>query len=199
MFKKYLDMLIKVHYWPSRTYFKGSEKVIDHYRNIYSAGVDPVNFLNEFLEILYYIKNISHIKINGTSFSLNDSDYKKINLLSKKLLISDIMLFWQFTLKTLKEIDIVSNSSLLIEMYLIHTHLNKKYENENKLDELENSNPIDKIDKTEKKSDAISQMKNIKQEEENIQKVNKEIKSLDDLIQLCLEKEIETQFDLKIM
>jgi len=42
--------------------FKGEEdKVINIYRKIYEAGVDPKVFLNDFLEILYYFKNISYI------------------------------------------------------------------------------------------------------------------------------------------
>ena len=58
---------------------KGDENsVITHYRSIYTLGVQPINFLNEFLEILYYIKNISNITLHGSIFSLNDDDYKKI-------------------------------------------------------------------------------------------------------------------------
>ncbi len=45
--------------------FKGDEKeVINIYRSIYNQGVEPKLFLNDFLEILYYIKNISSIKKN---------------------------------------------------------------------------------------------------------------------------------------
>ena len=36
--------------------------VIKRYREIYRAGVEPNNFLNEFLEILYYVKNIDYLK-----------------------------------------------------------------------------------------------------------------------------------------
>ena len=43
--------------------FKGDEEnVIKLYRKLYDAGVEPKLFLNDFLEILYYIKNISSIK-----------------------------------------------------------------------------------------------------------------------------------------
>ena len=79
------------------------------------------------MEILYYLKNISHIENEGNNFSLNDSDYKKIFSLSKKVDPNTILLFWEFTLKTLKEINIVANPNLLIEMFLIQlTHLKKK-------------------------------------------------------------------------
>ena len=89
----YIDLLELV--------FKGDEvSVLNHYKNLYNSGVEPNNFLNEFLEILYFVKNISNIKSQGKSFTLNDGDYRKILSLSKKLKSSDILLFWQFTLKT---------------------------------------------------------------------------------------------------
>ena len=48
---------------------KGDENsVITHYRSIYTLGVQPINFLNEFLEILYYIKNIKNITLHGSIF-----------------------------------------------------------------------------------------------------------------------------------
>ena len=51
----------------------------------------------------------------------------KILYLSKKLNLSEILLFWEFTLKTIKEIHIVSNQNLSIEMFLIQLlYLNGK-------------------------------------------------------------------------
>ena len=45
--------------------FEGEEKkVIDIYRFIYDQGVEPKIFLNDFLELLYYFKNISSLKID---------------------------------------------------------------------------------------------------------------------------------------
>ena len=93
------------------------EKIINHYRNLYIQELNLV-FLNEFLEILYFVKNISYIENEGTNFSLNDNDYKKLISLSKKIETSGVLLFWEFTLKTLKEIKLVSNPNLLIEMFL---------------------------------------------------------------------------------
>ena len=61
------------------------EKIINHYRNLYNSGVEPSIFLNEFLEILYLVKNISYIENEGTNFSLNDNDYKKLKLAKFKL------------------------------------------------------------------------------------------------------------------
>ena len=107
--------------------FSGDQKkIIDHYRKLYNSGIEPNLFLNDFLEILYYIKNISHLENEGTNFTLNDNDHKKITSLSKQLDPNAILLFWEFTLKTLREINIVTNPNLLIEMFLIQlTYLKK--------------------------------------------------------------------------
>ncbi len=179
--------------------FEGNEESsIKHYRSLYNSGIEPKNFLNEFLEILYYIKNIKYIKSEGTNFLLNDTDYKNINLLSNKLYQSDILLFWEFTLKTIKEINLVNNPNLLIEMFLIQLmYLIKK--NQKKIyDNIEKSN-FSKDDNSLNNQDAVSQIKNIKQEKEKIDNVDKnEINNLEDLIQICLKnKEMELKYELE--
>ena len=100
--------------------FEGKEEeVIKIYRTLYDQGVDPKTFLNDFLEILYYFKNITSLKIEGTNFSLNDEEFKKIELLAKDISPQTLVIFWQFTIKTLDELEIVSNQNLSIEMFLI--------------------------------------------------------------------------------
>ena len=61
------------------------EKIIGHYRKLYNSGIEPSLFLNDFLEVLYFVKNVSYIENGGNNFSLNDNDYKKITSLSKKI------------------------------------------------------------------------------------------------------------------
>ena len=52
---------------------KGDEnKVIETYRKIYDQGIEPKVFINDFLEILYYFKNVSSINLECTNFSLNE-------------------------------------------------------------------------------------------------------------------------------
>jgi DNA polymerase-3 subunit gamma/tau len=100
--------------------FSGNEnKVIDIYRSIYNQGVDPKIFLNDFLEILYYLKNISFIDKNGNNFNLNNDDHDKIVKIAESLESSTLLLFWQFTIKTLSEIEIVSDPNISLEMFLI--------------------------------------------------------------------------------
>ena len=88
------------------------------YRKIYDSGVDPKIFLNDFLEVLYYLKNINFIKLDGNNFSLNDQDFSNLSSISENLDSKDIILFWQFTLDTMEEINIVSNPNLSVEMFL---------------------------------------------------------------------------------
>ena len=183
--------------------FKGDEElVLKHYRNLYDSGVEPHNFLNEFLEILYYIKNISNIKIEGTNFSLNDNDYKKISHVSKNIKTEHTLLFWEFTLKTIKEINLVNNPNLSIEMFLIQLMYlsNRNSKSNEELEETKNTSFKRKdLQSLKINTEAVSQIKNIKQVEEKTDKKNKEsLNSLNDIIRLCLEKkEMKLKFELE--
>ena len=177
------------------------EKTINYYRKLYNSGIEPDLFLNDFLEILYYLKNISNIENEGSNITLNDSDYKKIVSLSKKLEPNAILLFWEFTLKTLKEIKIVANPNLLIEMYLIQLiYLKKKnVKQNNHQNEIKNTS-IKNVDvKNIINKDVVSQIKNIKQEDEKIEKKNTlEINNFEDLIEMCVEKkEMKLKYELE--
>ena len=199
--------------------FKGDEKeVINIYRSIYTQGVDPKVFLNDFLEILYYIKNISSIKLDGNNFSLNDEEFKEIEIISKEISSEILLLFWQFTIKTLGELDIVSNQNLSMEMFLIRLLYLKeerisKRKNDIGLNFENNSNnlnineqiKLNKDDGEETNNKTISQIKNFFQEEiskpeAKIESVLKkiEIKNFEDLINLCnKKKELKLKYELE--
>ena len=99
---------------------KGDQnKVIKNYRKIYDQGIEPKVFINDFLEILYYFKNINSLTLEGTNFSLNDEEFDEIKKKSENIDNETLILFWQFTIKTLGELDIVSNQHLSIEMFLL--------------------------------------------------------------------------------
>ena len=200
--------------------FEGNEnEVIKIYRLIYDQGVDPKNFLNDFLEILYYFKNIKSLKLDGNNFVINDNEFKEIEKLSNKINSKTLLIFWQFTIKTLDELDIVSNQNLSIEMFLIRlmylTNIsNKKNQENNSLNEDTYSLKLDKTDNQkinqnneniETKNKTISQIKNIFQEDsatpsnhKNENKVKIEINSFDDLINACNQKkEIQLKYELE--
>ena len=185
--------------------FNGDEpSVLNHYRSLYDSGVEPQVFLNEFLEILYYIKNISYINLDSSSFSLNDNDYNNIKSLSKELLTSEVLLFWEFTLKVIKEIHLVRNPNLSIEMFLIQLMnlSSKNKSNKMKINKNNKSDIFINQSKQIKQVDTIDQIKNIKQEEEKIEKkgdaITKNIKNIDELILVCLEKkEMRLKYELE--
>ena len=199
---------------------EGNEKeAINTYRLIYSQGVDPKVFLNDFLEILYYIKNISFIKLDGTNFSLNDEEFKELELISKETNPETLLLFWQFTIKSLDELDIVANQNLSIEMFLIRLLYIKEQKIYNTIKSsdlnleknLSSTNNSEKIkfniddENKEIKNKTISQIKNFSQEEtlkseskiEINSKIN-EIKNFEELIMLCnTKKELKLKYELE--
>jgi len=66
--------------------FEGKEtEVLNNYREIYNQGVEPKIFINDFLELLYYFKNIESLNIDGTNFSLNDEEFNKIKKISENV------------------------------------------------------------------------------------------------------------------
>ena len=198
--------------------FQGKEQeVLKIYRSIFDQGVEPKIFLNDFLEILYYFKNIEYLSIESNNFTLNDEEYNLIKKISNKIDKSVFILFWQFTIKTLSEIDIVSNQNLSIEMFLIRLlHLkqigNISEKNRNINDKPQQDDDIvgeeTKVknnDFTELKNKTIGQMKSIAQEKQLDQdsqneKKNKElsINSFKELLEICtLKKEVKLKYELE--
>jgi len=184
--------------------FKGEEdKVINIYRKIYEAGVDPKIFLNDFLEILYYFKNISYIKLDGNSFSLNDEEFAKISKISSELDPKDLILFWQFTIKAIDELNIVSNPNLSVEMFLIRLMYLKDFkESEIKKDITDSQSNEEKISSDIK---TVDQIKNISQQNKPSPKIKSQditnelrLNNLEDLVDLCnKEKEIKLKYELE--
>ena len=202
--------------------FEGKEKeVLNTYREIYNQGVEPKIFINDFLELLYYFKNINSLDIDGTNFSLNDEEFKKIQEISGKVNNETLILFWQFTIKTLEELDIVSNQHLSMEMFLIRlTHLKEMNKQVLDIDDVEASQKTEKVNYASSlqtkddddlfgikdKAETIGQMKNVVQEKDiKIKDEGKEIKlqtkllnSFDDLLELCSsKKEIKLKYELE--
>jgi DNA polymerase-3 subunit gamma/tau len=201
--------------------FEGKEKeVLNTYREIYDQGVEPKVFINDFLELLYYFKNIESLNIDGTNFSLNDDEFNKIKEISKNINNETLILFWQFTINTLEELDAVSNQHLSIEMFLIRLiHLkNIKNISKSSFDNKdspkketteENSVSLKKENEDlfgiKDKAQTVGQIKNIAQEKDLKLKENKEIEtqanlinSFDDLLQICSsKKEIKLKYELE--
>jgi len=203
--------------------FQGNEKeVLKIYRSIYDQGIEPKIFINDFLELLYYFKNIESLKIDGTNFSLNDEEFEAIKEIAKNISNETLILFWQFTIKTLDELDIVSNQNLSIEMFLIRlVHLKGIYniseiikQNDNPREHKINQNNEINIknlsnennDLFDLKNKTIGQIKNVIQEkhsQHSIKKVEQKpqgllINSFGDLLEICnLKKEIKLKYEIE--
>ena len=197
---------------------KGNEeKVLELYKNIYNQGIEPKLFINNFLEILYCIKNYKNINDLNSSLDFSDSDKKRIENLANKVDNKTILLFWEFSVNILGEINLVSNQHLAVEMFLIRLmYLNKEnleeitpIKNSNDDDDIQKSQLIDKdyenkLEKDNNNNKTINQIKFSSQEQEKIEiddqklldKTN--INSFSDLILICTsKKEIKLKFELE--
>ncbi len=188
---------------------RGEEnQVLDIYRKIYDQGIEPKVFINDFLELIYYFKNINSLTLESTNFSLNDEEFSKIKDLSNKIDNKILILFWQFTIKTIEELDIVSNQNLSVEMLLIRLmHLS----NSKSTDSPVKKKYITKLDDNESvvpdfKKDAINQIRSVTQEKKIKPETQTEIKAdgrisidtFDELLEICgKKKEMSLKYELE--
>ena len=208
--------------------FEGKEEqTLEKFRDISDLGVEPKLFLNDFLEILYFIKNIKIFEKNEISFSLSDGQTEEIRKLSNQIDTETLITFWQFSIKSLEELNIVSNQNLSIEMFLIRLiHLKKIPKLEELLRNIDitqdriSSKEIGTLSNTKNEikeniiketSQSADQIKNIVQEKKeilnndkasNLPNENKSphetVLKFDSLISLCLKyKEMQLKYDLE--
>ena len=192
-----------------RLILQGEEKkVIEIYRKIYDQGVEPKIFINDFLELIYYFKNIDLLTVESTNFSLNDQEFLRIKEISDQVDEQVLILFWQFTIRTLDELEIVSNQNLSIEMFLMRLMYlksskpnNEQTKKENSLKSIEKKNIVSDLN-----TDTINQIKNITQEKKINPQIKNEVKaenkininSFDQLLKICSEKkEARLKYELE--
>ena len=191
-----------------RFILEGDEKkVLDYYRRIYDQGIEPKVFLNDFLELIYYLKNIDSLTLESTNFSLNDEEFSKIQEISNVIDNGLLLLYWQFALKTLEELDLVSNQNLSIEMFLMrlmYLNYNKSNDEINKTI----STPTRKEDKVipDLNEETVNQIKNISQETKPNLDIRNNIKAekdvvidtFEDLLKTCNDKkEVKLKYELE--
>jgi len=204
--------------------FQGDQKkLIQQLREMINEGIEPTNFLNDLLEIIYFILQKKNIGDFDSDLSISESEVDMINIISKDINISTLIIFWQFILKGLDELSLVTNPILSLEMLFIRliylkdmpsyeavldtlnkNNLNPPYENipgpDKPVPNLNEKKEINKISK--------EQIKNTTQMKPELASLNpknltqdtnlKNISSLEDLIKLSSEKkEVELKYDLE--
>ena len=191
------------------------KKSIKILNDLIEDGLDSKNFLNDILELIYLLSRRINLGPIEKDLFISDSEIKLIDQASKNLNSEDLNLFWQLTLKTIEDLNITSNESITLEMYLMQLTRIKNIDehtiNENPIIDKLNQNP--KIENSENKQDPIKN-NNIKEQLKSINQVKalerKEIKnettsknqlninSFADLINLAEKnKEMELKYDLE--
>ena len=141
------------------------------------------------------------------NFSLNDDEFSKIKELSNHVDDQILILFWQFTIRTIEELDMVSNQNLSIEMFLMRLiYLNSSKPQKNIKTDYSNKLTEEKNNLSDLKKEAINQIKNVTQEKKikaepqtNIKaEGNTLINSFDKLLEACTHnKEIKLKYELE--
>ncbi len=203
--------------------FEGEQKKsIDQLREMVNEGLESTNFLNDLLEILYLIQQEKSVGNIESDLSISESEQKIISKISKEVSLNTLIIFWQFILKVLDELTIVSNPVLSLEMLIVRlVHLkdipsyenilNSLEKNELKNEEVSSARIIlDDNKKNFSKEDeqnlstSKNQIKNIEQTKpvlSSISEKNKDIiniLSFEDLISISSKKkEIHLKYDLE--
>ena len=199
------------------------KKSIEQLKELINEGLDPENFLNDLLEIVHFILQKKGLNDLTDDLPLSEMEIEMVNFISKEVGTSTLIIFWQFILKGLEELSIVSNQILLLEMVIIKLlHLKEIPSYESVLDTLQKNNVQEKdlggVEVNKKPSFSnVNEKKQISQEQikttnqtkpdSNILKENltkgtlldlEKINSFEDLIKLSSKKkEIELKYDLE--
>ena len=148
--------------------FAGDQKKsLESLRAMMNQGVEPTAFLNDLLEATYHMQQKKILGNLESDLFISQLEIEMIDSISKDIKISTLILFWQFILKSLDELSIVSNPFLSLEMLIIRLiHLKEMPSYEKVLDSLkkdlpntENTN-INSTKDTENIENNISNKKN---------------------------------------
>ena len=204
--------------------FNGDQKkALEQLRILINEGVDVTSFLNDLLEIIYFMlqkKNLGNLE---SGLSISESELETIDLISKDVNPSTLIVFWQFILKGLDELSLVSNPLLSLEMLIIRLiHLKDMPSYESVLNQFNNNIPTQSyenpsitnktktnlIEKNEINKSSKDQIKNTTQTKpelfsQNAKNLTKDLQkenitSFEDLVKLSSKKkEIELKYDLE--
>ena len=122
--------------------FQGNQKEsLESLRELINEGVEPSNFLNDLLEIIYFIQQKKNIGNLDSDLSISESEQEAVNLMSNNVSTSTLIIFWQLILKVLEELSIVSSPILSLEMLVVRlVHLEEMPSYEDVLESLKKNN-----------------------------------------------------------
>ena len=178
-------------------------------------GLDVKLFLNDILEILGLINRKISLGHLDNDKIIPESEIKLLSEIASGVSIEDLGLIWQYTIKTLDDLRIISDENTTLEMYVMQiTHLKDirpqdiydKQESNNinlksttqDLNEKKENEDILKIKNQLKNTDQLKTKIMNKPELESKEEFKKKISTYEDLVkQANLENEIELKYDLE--
>ncbi len=155
--------------------FEGDQKKsIDQLRELINEGIQPTNFLNDLLEIIYFIQQKKSLGNFDSELSMTESEQNIINSISKNINMSTLIVFWQFILKVIDELSVISNPILSLEMLIVRlVHLKGIASYEDVLNSLTMNN-LNQIEKNNNTPIALNDNnKKISNDENQINKISK--------------------------
>ena len=195
--------------------FEGDQKEsIKLLREMINEGIEPSNFLNDLLEVIYFIQKKKSLGTFDSDLTISESEVEMIDQISKEVNTSTLVTFWQIILKGLDELNIVSNQLLSIEMLIIkllHLKAMPSYEelvNKSVLINSDQTTISSKEKSVNEKTEVVKtskeQIKSTTQTKPELTSINQNeskienIQSFEQLIELASKKrEIELKYDLE--
>ena len=192
-----------------------TKEAIKILKMLQNHGLDAKLFLNDILEILGLINRKISLGNLDNDKIIPESEIKLLSEAASGISIEDLGLIWQYTIKTLDDLKIISDENITLEMYVMQiTHL-KDIRPQDTYD-IEESNNINLKSTTQdlnekKENEDIlkikDQLKNTDQLKTKIinkpildskEEFKKKISTYEDLVkQANLENEIELKYDLE--
>ena len=208
--------------------FQGEQKKsLTQLKEMINEGIEPTNFLNDLLEIIYFIQQKKSIGNFDSDLSIPESEQEIIGKISNNINTPTLLIFWQLILKALDELSIVSSPILSLEMLIVRlVHLKEMPSYENILELLKKNNLNQEEENNNTTIDLNINKKKFINEENEVMKTSKDqiknttqtkpvlsfsnqkipakdidtkkVLSFEDLISLAsIKKEIQLKYDLE--
>ena len=192
-----------------------TKEAIKILKMLQNHGLDAKLFLNDILEILGLINRKISLGHLDNDKIIPESEIKLLSEIASGVSIEDLGLIWQYTIKTLDDLRIISDENTTLEMYVMQiTHLKDirpqdiydKEESNNinlksttqDLNEKKENEDILKIKNQLKNTDQLKTKIMNKPLLESKEEFKKKISTYEDLVkQANLENEIELKYDLE--